>query len=83
MNKVGDRCSLLHLKIGQVGKVFKIKNKNRFLEKRLMELGVTVGVEIEIKKAAPFGDPKCVCVRGYELCVRKEEMKQIIVEVLK
>lgn len=83
MNKVGEICCLLNLKLGQVGRVVKIENKSIFLEKRLMELGITLGARILIKKESPFGDPKCIGVRGYELCVRKEEMKQIFVEVLR
>lgn len=45
-------------------------------------MGITKGTEILIKKIAPMGDPVDIELRGYELCIRKEEMKNIDVEVL-
>ena len=45
-----------------------------------MDMGVTKGVEIFVRKVAPFGDPIEVTVRGYELSLRKAEAENILVE---
>ena len=50
------------------------------LKRRIMDMGVTKGVEIIVRKVAPFGDPIEVTVRGYELSLRKDEAANIIVE---
>ena len=50
------------------------------LKRRIMDMGVTKGVEIIVRKCAPFGDPIEVTVRGYELSLRKAEAENILVE---
>ena len=50
------------------------------LKRRIMDMGVTKGVEIFVHKVAPFGDPIEVTVRGYELSLRKAEAENILVE---
>ena len=50
------------------------------LKRRIMDMGVTKGVEIFVRKVAPFGDPVEVTVRGYELSLRKAEAENILVE---
>ena len=50
------------------------------LNRRIMDMGVTKGVEIFVRKVAPFGDPIEVTVRGYELSLRKAEAENILVE---
>ena len=50
------------------------------LKRRIMDMGVTKGVEIFVRKVAPFGDPIEVIVRGYELSLRKAEAENILVE---
>lgn len=50
------------------------------LKRRIMDMGVTKGVEIFVRKTAPFGDPIEVTVRGYELSLRKSEAENILVE---
>lgn len=50
------------------------------IRRRLMDMGVTRGQEIVIRKVAPLGDPIEVTLRGYELTFRKEEAEKIIVE---
>ena len=50
------------------------------LKRRIMDMGVTKGVEIFVRKVAPFGDPIEVTVRGYELSLRKAESENILVE---
>ena len=50
------------------------------LKRRIMDMGVTKGVEIFVRKVAPLGDPIEVTVRGYELSLRKAEAESILVE---
>ena len=50
------------------------------LKRRIMDMGVTKGVGIFVRKVAPFGDPIEVTVRGYELSLRKAEAESILVE---
>lgn len=50
------------------------------LKRRIMDMGVTKGVEIFVRKVAPLGDPIEVTVRGYELSLRKAEAENILVE---
>lgn len=73
---------LSDLTIGQKAKVLALHNHNKALRRRLLDMGITKGVEITIKKIAPLGDPVDIELRGYELCLRKEDMKQIDIEVI-
>ena len=50
------------------------------LKRRIMDMGVTKGVEIFVRRVAPLGDPIEVTVRGYELSLRKAEAESILVE---
>lgn len=70
------------LKRGNAGKVVGVTSPNKLLERRMFEMGVTHGAEILVKKIAPLGDPVSVELRGYELCLRKDELKNIKVKVL-
>lgn len=68
--------TLRDLKPGEMGKVVSIGEKGA-IRRRLMDMGVTPGVEIKVIKMAPLGDPIEVTIRGYELSLRKEEAGQI------
>ena len=61
---------LSELKKGERGRVVFIGD-NSILKKRLLDMGITKGVEIFVKQIAPFGDPITVELRGYQLCLRK------------
>ena len=50
------------------------------VKRRIMDMGVTKGVEIYVRKVAPLGDPIEVTIRGYELSIRKEDAEKIEVE---
>lgn len=73
---------LSELKKGEKGKVLAINNSNAILKRRLLDMGVTSGVEVIVKKIAPLGDPVCIELRGYELCLRKCELSCIEVNKL-
>lgn len=73
----GINLTLDGLKPGEKGRVIKIKGKGN-LKKRLLDMGVVSGTEIELKKVAPLGDPIDILVKGYHLSLRKEEAKEIL-----
>ena len=50
------------------------------VKRRIMDMGITKGVEIHVRKVAPLGDPVEVTVRGYELSLRKADAEMILVE---
>ena len=65
--------------IGTTVKVKKIYGEGA-IKRRIMDMGVTKGVEIYIRKVAPLGDPIEVTVRGYELSIRKEDAEKIEID---
>lgn len=65
--------------IGQTVRVKKLTGDGT-VKRRIMDMGITKGVEINIRKVAPLGDPIEVTVRGYELSVRKADAAMIEVE---
>ena len=64
-----------------IGSKVKVKNisKDASVRKRLLEMGVVPGVEVEIIGKAPLGDPIEIIVRGYKLTLRKDEAENIII----
>ena len=80
--KKGDKTSLNNLKIGQRAKVIGLHLDKPEVRRHLLDMGITKGTEILIKKVAPMGDPVDIELRGYELCIRKQEMKYILVEII-
>ncbi|CDD26939.1 MAG: FeoA family protein [Clostridia bacterium] len=82
MLKKGEHAHLSDLKIGQRARVLGLHLDKPEVRRHLLDMGITKGTEILIKKIAPMGDPVDIELRGYELCIRKEEMKNIDVEVL-
>lgn len=83
MKKVGEICQLSELKVGQKAKVVSLNVSNKEIRRHLLDMGLTRNVEVGIKKIAPMGDPIDVELRDYELCIRKADLKQIEVEVIK
>lgn len=73
--------TLYDVKPGNKIKVLSVGQKGPF-RRRLMDMGVTPGVEMKVIKVAPLGDPMEVNVRGYSLSLRKDETKEIQVELL-
>ena len=66
-------------KVGEKTRVIKVHGQGA-LKRRIMDMGVTKGVEIYVRKLAPLGDPIEINVRGYELSLRKEDASLIEVE---
>lgn len=71
--------TLREVKIGESVKVKALKGEGP-VRRRIMDMGITKGVEINLRKVAPLGDPIEVNVRGYELTLRKSEAENIEVE---
>ena len=71
--------TLKSVKPGNTVKVIKIGGVGP-TKRRIMEMGITKGVEVTVRKAAPLGDPVEVTVRGYELSLRKADAEIIEVE---
>ena len=72
-------ASLKDAKIGQTVRVKKLTGEGA-VKRRIMDMGITKGVEVYIRKVAPLGDPVEVTVRGYELSLRKADAELIEVE---
>ncbi len=71
--------TLRDVKIGNSCKVKRIHGEGA-LKRRIMDMGITKGVEIYVRKVAPLGDPVEITVRGYELSIRKNDAELIEVE---
>lgn len=71
--------TLRNAAIGETVKVVKLHGEGP-IKRRIMDMGITKGAEIYVRKTAPFGDPVEVTVRGYELSLRKADAEMIEVE---
>ena len=71
--------TLREAKVGQTVKVVKLNGEGA-IKRRIMDMGITKGVEIYVRKVAPLGDPVEINVRGYELSLRKADAEMIVVE---
>lgn len=71
--------TLKEMQCGQTVIVARL-NGEGLVKRRIMDMGITKGVEIFVRKVAPLGDPVEVTVRGYELSLRKTDAEMIVVE---
>ena len=71
--------TLKDLAIGKTSKVVKVHGEGA-VRRRIMDMGITKGVSVTIRKVAPLGDPIEITVRGYELSLRKADAEMIEVE---
>ena len=71
--------TLREVKVGDNVKVTKI-NGTGAVKRRIMDMGITKRVEIEVRRVAPLGDPIELTVRGYQLSIRKADAQMIEVE---
>ena len=71
--------NLREIPVGGTAKVVKIHGEGA-VKRRIMDMGITKGVEIYVRKVAPLGDPIEIAVRGYELSLRKADAESIEVE---
>ena len=71
--------TLREVKKGQTVTVLKLNGEGA-VKRRIMDMGITKGTEIFVRKVAPLGDPVEVTVRGYELSVRKADAEMVVVK---
>ena len=71
--------NLSDVKIGTTVKVTKIEGDGAY-KRRIMDMGITKGTELYVRKVAPLGDPVEITVRGYELSVRKHDAQCVQVK---
>ena len=71
--------TLRDVKVGDTVRVVKLHGEGA-VKRRIMDMGITKGIEVYVRKLAPLGDPVEVNVRGYELSIRKADAEMIEVE---
>lgn len=71
--------TLKEIPCGETVKVTKLTGEGP-VKRRIMDMGITKGVDVFVRKVAPFGDPVEITVRGYELSLRKADAEMIIVD---
>ena len=71
--------TLKAVRIGETVKVVKLHGEGA-VKRRIMDMGLTKGVQVYVRKVAPLGDPIEVTVRGYELSIRKNDAEMIEVQ---
>ena len=71
--------TLREIKIGESAKVIKLHGEGA-VKRRIMDMGLTKGIGVTVRKVAPLGDPIEITVRGYELSLRKADAEMIEVE---
>ena len=71
--------TLKDVKVGETVKVVKLHGEGA-VKRRIMDMGLTKGVEIYVRKVAPLGDPVELTLRGYELSLRRADAKMVEVE---
>ena len=73
--------TLKEVACGETAKVQQLNGEGP-VKRRIMDMGITKGVDVFVRKVAPLGDPVEITVRGYELSVRKADAEMILVEQL-
>lgn len=71
--------TLKDVKVGKSAKVIKVHGEGA-VRRRIMDMGITKGVDVYVRKVAPLGDPIELTVRGYELSLRKADADMIEIE---
>lgn len=71
--------TLKDVKVGHRARVLRVSGEGA-IRRRIMDMGITKGVEIYVRKVAPLGDPMEIFVRGYELSLRKADADMVEVE---
>lgn len=71
--------TLRDVEIGKTARVVRLRGEGA-VKRRIMDMGITKGTEVYVRKVAPLGDPVEVTVRGYELSIRKADAEMVEVE---
>lgn len=78
MDQAGQK-TLRDVAIGSSARVLRLTGEGA-LKRHIMDMGITKGAEVYVRKVAPLGDPIEVTVRGYELSLRKDEAEHVLVD---
>ena len=78
MAEAGEKKTLRDVAVGETATVRRLTSEGA-LKRHIMDMGITKGVEVYVRKVAPLGDPIEVTVRGYELSLRKSEAESVLV----
>lgn len=76
---ITEMKTLKDLRIGKSARVVRLHGEGA-LRRRIMDMGLTRGVEVNVRRVAPLGDPIEINVRGYELSLRKEDAEMVEIE---
>ena len=68
--------TLNEVKVGETARVVRLNGEGA-VKRRIMDMGITKGTEVTVRKIAPLGDPIELTVRGYELSIRKDEASKV------
>jgi len=68
--------TLKQVKVGETAQIVKLHGEGA-VKRRIMDMGITKGTDVHVRKVAPLGDPIEVTVRGYELSIRKSDAEMI------
>ena len=79
MAEASQEKTLRDIPVGETVKVRKLKGEGA-LKRHIMDMGITKGTEVYVRKVAPLGDPIELTVRGYELSIRKSEAECVLVD---
>lgn len=71
--------TLRQIRVGKTARIVKVHGEGA-VRRRIMDMGLTKGTELYVRKVAPLGDPIEIMVRGYELSLRKEDAEMVEVE---
>ena len=71
--------TLRDVNVGETARVVKLHGEGA-VKRRIMDMGITRGIEISVRKVAPLGDPLELTVRGYELSLRKADAEMVEIE---
>lgn len=71
--------TLKDVRVGEAAKVVRLHGEGA-VKRRIMDMGLTKGVEVQVRRVAPLGDPVELTVRGYELSLRKADAEMVEVE---
>lgn len=71
--------TLKDIKVGESARVVKLHGEGA-VKRRIMDMGITKGIEVSVRKVAPLGDPMELTVRGYELSIRRADAEMIEVK---
>jgi len=75
--------SLSSLSVGQIGEIICLKTQDNYCKRKLLAMGVIPGAALKVTRVAPMGDPIEISIKKYNLSLRRDEAKAVIVKEIK